>query len=233
MFLIEGRRSVEEALERPELIKAVLLDENLREEYFASSFKECYMLGSNLMKHVCSTENPQGIAAIMEKPTWHWNDFLEKAGIIILLDRVSDPGNIGSILRSCWALGIKGVLMTKGCADPYSPKVVRSTMGAILNIPLFLDLTQSQFDELQDHNYKFMCSDINKGEKYYSVKYDSKSVIVVGSEAQGVSDEVKKRCDRFIKIPMNPEVDSLNVAAACAIIIAETWRQCQEEAELA
>jgi len=233
MFLVEGKRAVEEALERPELIETMFLDESMAAEYQisdTSSSPDCYLLPSRLMKHVCCTENPQGIAAIVRKTVWQWEDLLNKTGLLILLDRVSDPGNMGSILRTCWALGVEGVLMTKGCVDPFSPKVVRSTMGAIINVPIFTDVSEKQLDTLHDDlKYAFICTDINIGEKYYSVEYSSRSLLVVGSEAQGVSNELKKRCDRFINIPMNPRVDSLNVAAACAIIVAETWRQYHDD----
>ena len=231
MFLVEGKRAVEEVQERPELLEALFLDESQASEHRLECMPlnpECYLVDDRLMKNICSTENPQGIAALVRKPAWSWEDVLGKKGLLLLLDRVSDPGNMGSILRTSWALGVDGVLMTKGCVDPFSPKVVRATMGAIINIPVFQEVSQQQLDSLIMHGYRFLCTEIYEGEKYYSVKYDRASVIIIGSEAQGVSDDIKRRCNQFINIPMNPQVDSLNVAAACAIIVAEAWRQCHE-----
>ena len=237
MFLVEGRRAAKEALERPDLVQAVFWDESLSEDdplyAVAASFPECFVLDSRLMKHVCSTETPQGIAAIVKKPAWAWDAMLTPGGILILLDRISDPGNLGSMLRTCWAFGVGGVLMTRGCVDPFSPKVVRSTMGAILNVPVFTNISEEQLDVLNQRGYRFMSTDILGSVKYSAVKYGHQSVIIFGSEAQGVSIDLKKRCDLFINIPMNPRVDSLNVAAACAIIIAEARRQYQEGTEMA
>jgi TrmH family RNA methyltransferase len=236
MFLVEGKRSVEEAFKRSELLKVIFLDDNSAEEDHGDidlSFLDYYLVNSRLMKHICCTENPQGVAAIVKKPLWSWEELLGTGGLLIYLDQVADPGNMGSILRSCWALGVAGVLLAKGSIDPFSPKVVRSSMGAIMNLPVFQNVSDSQLDMLSDRGYKFLCTDINGGTNYYSVKYKRQSLIVIGSEARGVSADLKKRCEQFINIPSNPQVDSLNVAAACAIIIAETWRQYQEETGLA
>lgn len=227
MFLVEGQRAVAEAKSRPDLVEVVLMDVNLNQQsaYAEKDFADYYLLDPKLMRHICSTENPQGIAVILRKPVWSWERVINEKGLLILLDRISDPGNLGSILRTCWAFGVKGVLMTKGCVDLFSPKVVRSSMGAILNVPVFTDVTNLQLDSLHEQEYKFLCTDINQGEKYHSVQYGGQTIIIVGSEAQGVSDDIKNGCDKFINIPMKPGVDSLNVASACAIIVAEAWRQ--------
>lgn len=237
LFLIEGRREVEEALKRPDLIQTIFWDLSLTEDnsgYAAAArFPDVFGLESRLMKRICNTQNPQGIAAIIKKPVWSWEDVFAAGGLLILLDRIADPGNMGSMLRTCWAFGVEGVLMTEGCVDPFSPKVVRSTMGAIFNVPVFTDVSGGQLDLLPQLGYRFISTDMAGGENYYEVKYSRQSVVVFGSEAYGVSAELKKRCSLFINIPMNPGVDSLNVASACAIIVAEARRQDQEGAELA
>ncbi len=236
MFLVEGKRAVAEAFQRPELIEALLVEESLVEEYqpsMAGLDGQVYVISAKLMRYVCSTETPQGIAAIMKNPLWSWAEVAAGTGLLILLDRVADPGNMGSILRTCWALGVKGVLLTQGCADSYSPKVVRSTMGALLNMPVFVDVSDAQLELLQEQGYTFLCTDLNAQQNYYLEKYPDQSVIVIGSEATGASPELKSRCQRFIKIPMNSQVDSLNVAAACAIIVAEVAKQRSQGTGLA
>lgn len=236
MFLVEGKRAVQEAQAKPGLVEVIFADINLTNQELTNvdtEISECYLLEPGLMRQVCSTENPQGIAAILRKPIWLWEDLVDKKGLLILLDRIADPGNLGSILRTCWAFGVAGVLMTRGSVDLFSPKVVRSTMGAILNVPVFTDINSRQMDSLYEQGYKLLCTDVNQGEKYYSVSYGGATIITIGSESQGVSEELKTGCDRFINIPMKPGVDSLNVASACAIIVAEAWRQYQEITELA
>ncbi|MDD4802286.1 MAG: RNA methyltransferase [Syntrophomonas sp.] len=234
MFLVEGKRSVAEAQHKSELLTALFLEEGLQDyELDYSMYSDVFLVSAKIMRHICSTETPQGIAAIIKKPAWSWLDVTNDGGIFVLLDRISDPGNIGSILRSCWALGVNGVLMTKGSADPFNPKVVRSTMGALLNVPVFGNVSDDQLDELYGQGYLFIGTDQNAEETYYYHKYPRKSVIIFGSEATGASSELKSRCDRLIKIPMNLSVDSLNVAAACAIIIAEVAKQRDERTRLA
>jgi TrmH family RNA methyltransferase len=235
IFLIEGRRAVEEALQKPDLVQAIFWDKSLTETDImynpVVSFPDCFCIDRRLMKHVCSTENPQGIAAIVKKPTWSWDAILDRKGLLIVLDRIADPGNLGSMLRTCWAFGVAGVLTTSGSVDPFSPKVVRSTMGAILNVPVFTDVSAEKLDSVKEQGYRFMSTDISGSESYSEVKYGQPLVIIFGSEAQGVCNDLKRRCDIFINIPINPEVDSLNVSAACAIIISEARRQNQQGAE--
>lgn len=237
LFLIEGCRAVEEALEKPELLKAVFQEQGRPKDNpihaRTAELADCYAIDSRLMKHICSTEEPQGIAAIVKKPVWSWDSMASRKGLLILLDRVSDPGNLGSILRTSWAFDVDGVLLTRGSVDLFNPKVVRATMGAVLNIPVFADISEAQLDLLHDEGYRFVSTDISRSEKYYEIKYNSPTVIIFGSEAQGISENLKSRCKIFTNIPMNPQVDSLNVAAACAIIIAEARRQFYMEAEMA
>ena len=142
-----------------------------------------------------------------------------------MLDQISDPGNMGSIIRSCWALGVKGLLLASGCADPFSPKVVRSSMGGILNLPLIDNITDQELDLLVGQGYEFICTGMQNARDYYSVDLTGSKVLVMGSEARGVSQEIISRSGCMIKIPMKSKVDSLNVAAACAIIVGEAWGQ--------
>ena len=225
LFLVEGRRSVQEALARPEFLQTVFLEENLEEDYSALRGVDTYLLESKLLKDISSTETPQGMIAMLKMPEWSFEELFTEEGLIILLDQISDPGNMGSIIRSCWALGVNGLLLSSGCVDPFSPKVVRSSMGGILNLPVFENITAQSLDLLQEQGYEFICTGLEEAEDYYSVDLNGAKIMVLGSEARGVSEAIKRRCQRTIKIPMKSNVDSLNVAAACAIIVGEAWGQ--------
>lgn len=228
MFLIEGRRAAMEAKRRPELIAAIFVEEQLAADRdLLQDFEptKIFATDKKIIRHICSTEQPQGIALVMHKPHWDWPQILARRGVILLLDRISDPGNMGSILRSAWALGIDGIMLGRECVDHLSPKVVRASMGAILNVPIFADITALYLEQLRQHGYIFMATDLEKGQDYDLLALTAPLVLIFGNEAEGVSEDLKQRCQAFIKIPMNPQVDSLNVAAACAIIIAEIARQ--------
>lgn len=236
MFLVEGHRAVAETQAKPELVEAIFVDEKLAPDYLGLDnllAAELLQVDARLMRQICNTENPQGIAAMVRKPVWTWQSLLAGQGLLILLDHIADPGNMGSILRSCWALGAAGVLLSPGCVDPFGPKVVRSSMGALLNLPVFAEVSDRQLDVLQALDISFLAADISRGQPYYSIQYPRPSLLVIGSEAQGVCETIKERCQQFINIPMNPQVESLNVAAACAIIVAEVSRQYREGLELA
>lgn len=233
LFLVEGWRSVNETLTRRELIEAILAAADIREELDSNRLpdEKIMIVEPKLMKQVCSTDNPQGIAAIVRKPQWAWGQVSASGGLLVYLDRISDPGNLGSILRSCWAFGVQAVLMSPGCVDLYNPKVVRSTMGAILNLPVFSDVGPAELVVLKEAGFALVSTDVGGGQRYYDVDFRIPTIIILGSEAHGISRELKDISAIKINIPITPGVESLNVAAACAIIVAEARRQRQVSAE--
>ncbi len=224
LFLVEGRRSVQEALVKPELVHSLFLENTLADEYVDIQGTDYYLLDAKLLKQICTTETPQGMAAILKKTDWSFRDLIAGEGLIVLLDRISDPGNMGSIIRTCWALGVEGVLLSSGCVDPFSPKVVRSTMGGILNLPV-LEISDLELNLLQERGYEFIGTGMKNAQEYYNVDLTGPKILILGNEASGISLELENKCNFMAKIPMNPKIDSLNVAAACAIIVAEAWRQ--------
>ncbi|MEA1959701.1 MAG: RNA methyltransferase [Bacillota bacterium] len=228
LFFVEGLRLVEEFVGRPKLVKALFVETSLLDsmkELVEPLDDRCFQIDARLMKQICSTQTPQGLAAIVEKPRWDFNDVFKRDGMIVILDKVSDPGNMGSILRTCWALDVNGVLLSSGCVDPFSPKVVRSTMGGILNVPLFQDAGSREWKSLKEADFQFVGTNVQADHNYFEMDLKGKCALVMGNEAFGVGQELTMCCDQFIKIPMNANVDSLNVAAACAIIISESSRQ--------
>jgi len=150
-------------------------------------------------------------------------DFAHTNGTHILLDNVQDPGNVGTILRTANAFGIKSVILTGGCADTHNPKTIRATMGAIFRQDVYrMDLPE--LTKLRNKGFRFIgaalhedCADIS------SVRLDD-SIISIGSEGRGLSEAVLSLCDEKIKIPVVPECDSLNAAVAAAIIMWEATR---------
>ena len=225
LFLVEGRRSVQEALASPKLVHMLFIQEDGAEEYADLQDIDCYILDAKMLKQISATETQQGMAAILRKPGWSLPALLQTERFLVLLDRVADPGNLGSMIRSCWALGVDGLLLTAGCVDPYSPKVVRSSMGGILHLPVFEGIAEGDLDLLQAQGYQFIATGFENAQNYYDIDMNGAKLLILGSEADGINPALKSRCSQVSKIPINPQVDSLNVAAACAIITAEAWRQ--------
>lgn len=145
--------------------------------------------------------------------------------IILALDDIQDPGNLGTILRTADSVGLKQILVSKGTADAYNPKVVRSTMGAIFRINVIeCENLKETLKELQNKDYKIMITSLKAKKTIYEVDY-KKKVIVIGNEANGVSNDIQKIADEKVIIPMLGKTESLNASVATGVILYEYVRQ--------
>ncbi len=228
-FLVEGPKMLEEALKRPENVLRIFIDQTKERAYQQLSEKhnelEWYIMESKLIEYISDTDTPQGIVAVIRQPSCAMDDLMNRANLLLLLDQISDPGNMGTIIRTAWAFEVDGILLTRDCVDPYNPKVVRATMGGIFNVPIINDIAAQDIERIKTKGYQVMCSSLDADRSCYALDFGAKSVVVIGSESRGVSTGIRSKCDTFFKIPTNPQVDSLNAAVACAIIIHEAWKQ--------
>ncbi len=223
-FLAEGKRLVEEGIKSNfECIRVFVTNHfcNL-ENNFLNELKT-RNIGVDVVKEYefskfSSTQNPQGIIAVFKMPE---NNIIEQStNFIVGLENISDPGNLGAILRSCDWFGIKSVILSNGCADIYNSKVVRASMGAIFNLNIVENVNLIEaLPEFRTDNYKIYYTDMN-GQDYRDVNFETKSVVVFCNEAFGPSKELKQVCDGSITIPKKGNIDSLNVAAAAAVILS-------------
>lgn len=145
--------------------------------------------------------------------------------IIVALDDVQDPGNLGTILRTADSIGLTQILVSKGTADAYNPKVVRSTMGAIFRVKIIEceDLKQT-LKEIKKHKFRVVVSSLQTENTIYDINY-YKKVIIIGNEANGVETEIQNLADEKVKIPMLGKTESLNASVATGIILYEYVRQ--------
>lgn len=226
LFLIEGRKMIKEALTLSgTALKSIFVTDEVMKEYEILAEKypdiDWLIVDDKLMQYICDTETPQGVAGIACIPTVTLDDLMKKADMLLLLDQISDPGNLGTIIRTAWAFNIGGIMLTTGSTDPFSPKVVRASMGGILHVPIATEVKPEDFRVLKDKGYIFMATDVKAAKSYEDADYKGPKVIVIGSEAHGISPEVINLCDEFFTIPINPKADSLNAAIACAIILSK------------
>jgi len=229
MFLLEGKKVVAEALKKGIPLVRIMVDEAhcgdyqfLFEQYPQA---EWFLVDSRIFKYLADTETPQGIIALAGIPCYEFSMLLGRNNCLILLDQIADPGNLGTIIRTAWALNIDGILLTEGCTDPFSPKVVRSSMGGILHVPVYTSVGLEHIEQLKSSGYKVAGTALNAAASVFDGDYKGANIIVIGSESRGVSSHLLACCDSLIKIPINPEVDSLNAAIACAIIMMEISKQ--------
>ena len=210
---------------------------------------ECIYVTKKIFDSLTDVSNPQGILAIVEKNAVKSkisniknseksetigveekeiiaeNEIDYNQDIIVALDDIQDPGNLGTILRTVDSIGINQILVSKGTADSYNPKVVRSTMGAIFRVRIIeCEDLENTLKEIQKHNFEIVVTSLQTKNSIYDIDY-KKKVIVIGNEANGVEPKIQKIADKKVKIPMLGKTESLNASVATGIILYEYVRQ--------
>lgn len=211
LFFIEGMKSVKEAINFNWEIENVLYSPDMINYDLGI---EGTIVSKEILCKISDTVTPQGIVAVCKIKNEKIENLVDKKKIVYL-DKVQDPGNVGTIIRTADAFGIDSVVLSKECADVYSPKVVRSTMGSIFHLPVIRDV---EIEELKKLNKKIYSSSLSGKEKF---KIEDNAVLVIGNEGNGISDETKKVTDEFIKIKMPGNAESLNASIAAGILMYE------------
>jgi TrmH family RNA methyltransferase len=228
-FLVEGFRFVEEALKSSFEIPHLFLSENALDRWHSFNLQEklqqstkVFMVSETLLKLLSSTETPQGVIAVVNQKLFTSSD---RDGFYILADKLQDPGNMGTIIRSAHASGAAGVILTKGTVDVYNEKTLRSTMGSIFNIPVIEDNDLSFVDSLKIKGFKLIVSSLEDSKNFFEADLTQNIILAVGNEGSGISEEVYKLGDIKVKIPMPGNAESLNAGAAASIMLFEAVRQ--------
>ena len=230
-YLIEGVKIVKEALEENAKIKQIIISETaINSELVQKNLKDKLQkinyikVPNNIFKLISDVENPQGVLAVIEKNNLEENIDYNKE-IILALDDLQDPGNLGTIIRTADSIGLTQILISKGTADAYSSKVIRSTMGAIFRVKIIeCENLEESLKEAKKNGFKVMVTDLSAEKSIYDIKLQ-KNVIVIGNEANGVSDAIKKIADTKAIIPMFGKTESLNASIATGVILYEYVRQ--------
>jgi len=224
-FIVEGKRLVDEALASSYVCEIIICSTPFYEsnQPFISNFNKkipVKMVSEKDFKKFSETISPQGIAAVLEIPKAK-SDVTINGNLIVTLENISDPGNLGTIIRTCDWFGIEQIIISSNSAEFYDPKVIRSTMGSIFHLEVMVvDDLYSTLSSLKQTGSKILCADIN-GENIFNYKNTGKSVLVLSNEAHGPTKELLNISDIKISIPRIGNAESLNVASAGAILIAE------------
>ena len=211
LFFIEGMKSIKEAINFNQEIEYILYSPDMVEYDLDIEGIE---VSKEILCKISDTVTPQGIIAVC-KIKEEKIDVLTGKKKIVYLDKVQDPGNVGTIIRTADAFGIDCVVLSKECADIYSPKVVRSTMGSLFHLPVIRDVG---VEELKKLNMKIYSSSLDGDEEF---KIEDNSILVIGNEGNGISEETKEITDEFIKIRMPGNAESLNASIAAGILMYE------------
>lgn len=179
------------------------------------------------MKKLTDTVTPQGILCVVRQPSYTVEDIINHPGhrLIMILEDIQDPGNLGTIFRTAEGAGASGIIMTKGCADLFNPKVVRSTMGSIYRVPFFVtDDIEQTISLVKNAQIEVFAAHL-KGEHFYDEIEYKDAAFLIGNEGRGLKDSTASLADTYIKIPMSGELESLNASMAAGILMYEHNRQ--------
>ncbi len=231
VYIVEGIRMAKEAPA-----------DQIREIYVAESFEQrsqdeamriaersgaaLQVLTDPVFAHVSDTQTPQGILLVMERKTYTPDDLMGEGALILLLENLQDPGNLGTLFRSAEAAGATGIIAGDNSVDFYSPKVVRSTMGSLFRVPfLYADDLTPAMTTLKERGVTIYGASLSGKTDYDQADYRKDTAFLIGNEGSGLSEAALQCADTKICIPMQGKVESLNAAVAGSILLFEAARQ--------
>lgn len=226
-YLIEGPNLIREAISNGGEIEMVIRSEDFN---FEEVNAKVVVMTSGIFRKLSDTENPQGIMAIVKKRIYSEEEFftskVTNGSNVVLLDRLQDPGNIGTILRTADAAGYMGAILMKGTADIFSPKIVRAATGSLFRLPVLqVDTPKQAIQLLIKYQKKIICTTPNCDRFYYDIDMKENVAVIIGNEGNGACDEFLIQSDLKIKIPMEGSIESLNAAVSAGILLYESVRQ--------
>ncbi|MBR6401537.1 MAG: RNA methyltransferase [Firmicutes bacterium] len=217
LFIVEGERLISEC--SPVYVLA-------REDYAGdlSRYDRVYTVSSAVFDKISDTVSPQGILGVCSIPQNDINEFdCGENAFVVILERVADPGNLGTIIRTADAAGADAVILSEGCADPYNLKTIRSTMGSVFHLPVYRNANLRDF--LKNTGIKTLAAHLKGTKSCYDTDMRGSIGIIIGNEANGLSDEISGLASELVKIPMPGRAESMNAAVAAGILIYEAVRQ--------
>lgn len=227
LFILEGKRLVDEIPNSWE-IKYLLKAESYSEDI---NFENVYTVKDSLFEKISETVNPQGILAVCHIKEFDvTNVDYSNSPFFVVLENVTDPGNMGTLIRTADAAGADGIFLSKGCVDIYNPKVIRATMGSIFHLPIYRNLNLTDLmEDFKNNNVKTLAAHLKGTSTPYKVDMTTACAVIIGNEANGLSDEISEMASDLVKIPMPGKAESMNAGIAGGILIYEAVRQRIEE----
>lgn len=235
-FIIEGIRFVEELFQGDWQTEALFYTSKLTstprgEELLhqaATGNIPCWLVSESIMAELADTETPQGVLALVRMPSYTLEHLFnpDRQPLLVLVDGVQDPGNLGTIVRTADAMAATGVVLLKGTVDIYNAKTLRSTMGSIFHLPIItVEESAELLDWLAEKNIKLVVGEPRQGVPIHNLDLTQPVALVVGNEANGPSDQLLNEAEFKATIPMPGPAESLNAGVACSIMLYEVVRQ--------
>lgn len=232
LIFIEGKRLAEEAMKSPIEVIECFVSDNFTDGEILTEIKKqdafVATLPSKLFRTIADTDSPQGIILIARRPFFshHFDTGGSQLPIVLYISEINNPSNLGAVLRTAEAAGVANVLISKNSTDPFSPKALRASMGSAFRLNI---TTGCEFEEViqlaaQD-KLLTIGADTKAMTPYTDIDWTRPRMLVIGSEAHGLSDEQTKTLDELVHIPMANDVESLNLAVSVGVILFEAKRQ--------
>lgn len=228
VFLVEGIKMFMEAPK--DWVKNVYIAQSFYDkcDYIERIKQHSYeIVTDDVYRKMSDTVTPQGIMCVLSQAHYKLQEILQKQNpLLLLLEDIQDPGNLGTIMRTSEGAGVDGIIMTKDTVDIYNPKTIRATMGSIYRVPfIYVEDIVETVAQLEKSNIKIYAAHL-KGEKFYDqCSYQGGTGFLIGNEGNGLKEETALAANEYIKIPMEGDVESLNAAIATTLLIYEANRQ--------
>ncbi len=233
LFYIEGPRIISEAFSNNWKINQVFYSEALIKDNFTRDLVEklqnenieCLEVDKQVFESFSVKDGPKGIAAVLEQKNFEIQQVCTNPGLWVAVDRIQDPGNLGSILRTIDAVGGKGIILIDHCTDPFDISAVRGSMGSLFSLQI-IRISGETFIEFSKKNKLNIIGTSDKASiDYQAISYQKDLILLMGSEREGLSEKLINVCDKLISIPMVGKNDSLNLAVATSICLYEIFNQ--------
>ncbi len=232
IFLAEGFKMYEEA--PVESVREVYVSEEALERARKQPIvweKLCVTgfetVAPDVFGRMSDTQAPQGILCVMQRTEYELEQLLQnQAPLLVILENLQDPGNLGTILRTAEGAGVTGVILNSGTVDIYNPKTIRATMGSVYRVPfVYMEDLQDTLRLLREREIRSYAAHLSGRKSYDSFSYREGTAFLIGNEGNGLSDELSGLADEYLKIPMEGKVESLNASVAAALLMYEAHRQ--------
>ena len=244
VFLTEGFKMYEEApLESilevyvAESALAFLEKMDAKEEKTAEKLKKTgyEVVADSLFKKMADTQTPQGILCVVKQPEYRLEEILkQERPLLMILENLQDPGNLGTIIRTGEGAGVTGVIMTAKTVDIFNPKVIRATMGSVFRVPfLYVEDMEDTLKKLKEKGIRTYAAHLAGREYYDSFSFTGGTAFLIGNEGNGLEKNTADLADSYLKIPMEGKVESLNAAIAASLLMYEAQRQRRNGKECA
>ena len=231
LFLIEGIKGVISAIEDNIQIENIFVDRERADLFDFFPEDKTFKVPEEILKKIATTQTPPPVIATAKIFVHSLEEMIKQPNpIIILLEGIKDAGNLGTIIRTAAAAGIAGIIITENSVDIFNPKTVRSAVANLWKIPIVYenDVKSLKVKLNEIAEFEFLATKVsnkNKNIVYYDINYKKPTLIMFGSESEGLSDNLTESADKFIHIPMEENIESLNLSISAGVILYEAVRQ--------